>query len=262
MVNSQGDSNVPDVERLIEQASKSGYQQITLPDGRVIPGEDRLPTANLIYPDDLTGRSVLDVGCYYGFFLHEAVRRHATRAVGIEMDSEHYAIAASLAPLWHGKVAVHHGMLEHIDLDEQFDVVLFLNVLHHVNDPVAVMKKLASLCHGTLVVEFRQPHDPQFVQEGLHGPSELTDGRDRPTGSRRVARRARRGLEAGLMELVTKCLPVIGVGAVEYHRSFFFSQAAFQNTFMIHNRLFKSVEFRPSVRRGQVLAFCDCSVDN
>lgn len=250
-----------DIELLLEQASLTGYQRITLPNGHVIPGEDRLPTANLVYSPELRDKTILDVGCYYGFFLHEAIRRGAKKAMGIEMDPERFRIASMLAPLWDGKVEVREGMLEDVVIDEQFDIVLFLNVLHHVNDPVAVMKKLAGLCRGTLVVEFRQPHDPQFVQEGFHGPTEI-DSDGKTSISRRLARRARRGIEAPVMELISRRLPIVGVGAVEYHRSYFFSQAAFRNIFMVHNPIFKSIEFRPSVRRGQALAFCDCGAGN
>lgn len=205
---------------------------------------------------DLTGKTVLDVGCYYGFFLHEAIRRGARRAVGIEMDPQRFQIAKTLAPLWNGKVEVHQGRIEDINLDEQFDIVLFLNVMHHVNDPITVMKKLTSLCRDTLVVEFRQPHDPQFVQEALHGPTELLN--HRVSRLRRLARRVRLSVEAPAMKLITRRLPIIGVGGVEYHRSYFFSQAGFRNAFVKHNRLFESVEFRPSVEDGQALAFCDC----
>jgi hypothetical protein len=60
------------------------------------------------------------------------------------------------------------------------------------------------------------------------------------------------------VEQVTKRLPIIGVGSVEYHRSYFFSQLGFKNMFQVHNRLFKAVEFRPSLTRGQALAVCDC----
>ena len=60
------------------------------------------------------------------------------------------------------------------------------------------------------------------------------------------------------MEQVTKRLPIIGVGSVEYHRSYFFSQLGFKNMFQVHNGLFKGVEFRPSLTRGQALAICDC----
>lgn len=256
----QGSISTPDIDRFIEQANLTDYQRITLPNGRILPGKDRLPTANLIYPADLTGKTVLDVGCHYGFFLHDAVRRGAAKAVGIEMDPERFQVAKTLAPLWAGKIDIHEGLLENTDLDEQFDMVLFLNVLHHVGDPVAVMHKLASLCRGTVVVEFRQPHDPQFVQEGLHGSPELTGGK--LPYARRLARRVRRSIEAPVMELISRRLPVIGVGAVEYDRSYFFSQAAFRNTFVTHNRIFKSVEFRPSIRRGQALAFCECGAED
>jgi len=245
-----------DVDDFIARTEFSGYQRITLPDGRVIPGADRSPTADLVFPADLAGKSVLDVGCFYGFFLHDAVRRGARRAVGIEADPERFRISSTLAPLWNGKIEVHEGLLEQVTLKEKFDVVLFLNVLHHVGDPLAVMRKLATLCRGTLVVEFRQPHDPQFVKECLHGPIDPT--KPKPSLARRLAGRAASAFEAPVMELLTSRLPIIGVGSVEYHRSYFFSRAAFRNTFVVHNRLFRSVEFRPSLTRGQALAFCDC----
>ena len=57
------------------------------------------------------------------------------------------------------KIAVLEGRLEGIDCTEQFDVVTFLNVLHHVTASMQVMKKLAGLCKGTLIVAFRQPVD-------------------------------------------------------------------------------------------------------
>jgi SAM-dependent methyltransferase len=250
-------SETPDLDAFINRTEFSGYQRITLPGGRVIPGADRSPTADLVFPADLTGKSVLDVGCFYGFFLHDAVRRGARRAVGIEADPERFRIASTLAPLWDGKIEVREGLLEQVELNEKFDVVLFLNVLHHVRDPLEVMRRLAGLCRGTLIIEFRQPHDPQFVQECLHGP--IGPSTSKPSLLRRLARGATIAIEAPIMELVTSRLPIIGVGSVEYHRSYFFSRAGFRNTFVVHNRLFKSVEFRPSLTRGQAMAFCDCS---
>lgn len=247
----------PDIEAFIDGTEFSGYQRITLPDGRVIPGRDRSPTADLIFESDLTGKSVLDVGCFYGFFLHEALRRGARRAVGIEADPERFRIASILARQWGGSIEIREGVLEQVELDEEFDVVLFLNVLHHVRDPIEAMRKLATLCRSTLIVEFRQPHDPQFVQECFHGP--LDPGEPKPSFLRRLARRAALAVEAPIVELATRHLPIVGIGAVEYHRSYYFSRAGFRNAFMVHNRLFKSVEFRPSLTRGQALAFCDCS---
>jgi SAM-dependent methyltransferase len=254
MVGKPEHTTAADLEWFIEQATVTGYQRVVLPDGRVIPGRDRAPTANRVYPTDLTGKTVLDVGCYYGFFLHEAIRRGARKAVGVEMDPDRFRAANAVAALWEGRVQVKQGMLEEVTLDEQFDLVLFLNVLHHVSDPIQVMKKLASLCRGMLVVEFRQLHDPQFVTDGFHGSQSLHSV-DVPR-FRRAARRVKSGIQSPLIEWISRRLPVIGVGDVQYHRSYFFTKAAFRNTFTIHNPIFESIDFQPSVRRGQTLAFC------
>lgn len=246
-----------DLNRFIDETEFSGYQQITLPDGRVIPGADRAPLADLIFSGDLTGKSVLDVGCYYGFFLHDAIRRGARRVVGVEADAERFRIARTLADAWGGKVEIHPGLLEEIELSETFDIVLFLNVLHHVKDPLQAIRRLASLCKGTLIVELRQPHDPQFIQECFGRPRGR--GADKPSIMRRVSSRLRVSIETRLMELATKRLPIIGVGSVEYHRACYFSQAGFRNLFQVHNEIFRHVEFRPSLTRGQTLAICDCT---
>jgi SAM-dependent methyltransferase len=257
MTTSQTGKAPLDIERFLRETQFSGYQRITLPTGQVIPGTDRGPAADLVYPDPLTGKTVLDVGCNYGFFLHEAIRRGARRAVGVEANPESYRVASTVASLWGGAIEVHEGLLEEVELGEKFDVVIFLNVIHHVADPVSVVKKLASLCRGTLIIEFRQPHDSQFVRECFHR-EKLPPAGPRPL-LRRITDRARIAAETTLLELAAKRMPIIGVGSVEYHRSFFFSQSAFKNTFQVHNRLFKRVEFRPSLTRGQVLAFCECA---
>jgi SAM-dependent methyltransferase len=246
-----------DLDRFIRETEFAGYQQITLPTGRVIPGTDRSPAAELVYPADLTGKSVLDVGCNYGFFLHEAIRRGARRAVGIEANPESFRIASTLATLWNGKIDVYQGLLEDVELNEKFDLVIFLNVIHHVKDPLPVIRKLASLCRGTLIIEFRQPHDPQFVQECFHKQKLPAAGRRSLV--QRIVQRSRLAVETRLMELATKRLPIIGVGSVQYHRSYFFSKAGFRNMFQVHNGMFKRVEFRPSLTRGQALAICDCT---
>jgi SAM-dependent methyltransferase len=251
------DGSPVDVERFLRETRFAGYQRITLPTGQVIPGTDRLPMANLIYPADLAGRSVLDVGCNYGFFLHEAIRRGAGRAVGIEADPERFEIARTLGGFWGDKIGIHQGLVEDVDLDEQFDVVILLNVLHHVKDPIEVIRKVRSLCRGTLIVEFRQPHDPQFVGETFHGSASRRSRRGPLI--RRIVNRVESACTARLMEWATKRASIVGVGSVEYHRSYFFSQAAFRNIFQVHNAMFRDITFRPSLTRGQTIAFCDCS---
>ena len=213
------------------------------------------PLADLIFPSDFAGKTVLDVGCYYGYFLHEAIRRGAERAVGIEANPERFQISSKLSQLWNGKIDICQGLVEDVKIEERFDYVIFLNILHHVIDPVAVMRRLVSLCRGTLIVEFRQPVDREFLFECFHKPGQVERG-----GSLvgRTIRRARMGIEGVMMRAIMGTIPMIGVASVEYHRSYFFSPRAFSNTFQIHNKLFREVEFRPSLAKGQILAFCDC----
>ena len=62
------------------------YQNIDLPYGLSTGGTDRSPTARAIFPDDMTGKTVLDLGCKFGFFCFEALKRGAKRAVGVDVD--------------------------------------------------------------------------------------------------------------------------------------------------------------------------------
>lgn len=245
-----------EIDEFIRNTSFTGYQKITLPSGQVIPGKDRKPLADRIFPEDFNGKTYLDVGSYYGFFLHEAINRGASRAVGIEADPERFRISQKLATLWGGKVEILEGLIEEVECSEQFDVVTFLNVLHHVTDPMRVMKRLASLCKGTLIVEFRQPVDNQFLVECFHSYEQTKPEQQSALGKK--FRKARMKIERRFMNWIMKRIPMIGVASIQYHRTYFFSPKAFYNAFVVHEKLFRDVEFRPSLKKGQVVAFCDC----
>ena len=245
-----------ELDNFIRNTHFTGYQKIILPTGHIIPGNDRKPLADRMFPEEFEGKTYLDVGCYYGFFLHEAVRRGASRAVGIEADPGRFRISQKFASLWEGKIEVKEGLLEEVECDEQFDFVTFLNVLHHVVDPMMVMKHLARLCKGTLVVEFRQPVDYQFLYECFHKPGEI-DTKNRSLFSK-ILYKARLQSERLIMAQVMKRVPMIGVASVDYDRSYFFSPKSFVNAFQVHMKLFRSIKFRRSLNSGQILAFCDC----
>src|SRR5579862_9267701 len=68
------------------------YHTIDLGGGVVTEGVDNSPErlARMQLPVDLSGRSVLDIGAWDGFFSFEAERRRASRVVA----SDYYA--------WHG----------------------------------------------------------------------------------------------------------------------------------------------------------------
>ena len=129
------------------------YQNIALPYGLQTGGEDRTATARSILPDDLTGASVLDIGCNFGYFCFEAARRGATRVLGIDVDPENIRKARLLADCLGLDVEFKLLDFEVDALQEQFDTVLCLNVLHHLRNPLASIEKLIEIANDRLVLE-------------------------------------------------------------------------------------------------------------
>jgi len=236
---------MPDVDQLLRGLEFSGYQRLVLPSGQVIPGRDLSPLADLVFPETLEGKTVLDIGCYYGYFLHNAVERGALRAVGLEPDARRFHVASTLAPLWKGRIEVRQKTIVELEPGETFDYVLFLRVLHHVADPIHAMKIVADHCRGVAMVMFREPQNIQFAAEALRGSS-------RPAMTARLKAR----LQSSALGLLGRNLGIIGVGSAASDRGFYFNQKAFLNTFLIHQPLFKDITFRPTHKPGLTLAVC------
>jgi len=140
------------IEHLL-QTEQFRYQRIELPYGLATRGADRSATARQIFPDDLRGKSVLDVGCSHGFFCFEAVKRGATRVVGLDVESETVRKNRLLAQAL--GMDVEFGVLdiEREQITERFDYVLCLNVLHHLSNPLAALDQLTAVARERLVLE-------------------------------------------------------------------------------------------------------------
>ncbi len=140
---------------------------------------------------DLSGKTVLDIGAYDGFFSFEAEKRGARRVVALD----HYVWSLDLpkhiqywreckergivplpnesTPYWqpdrlpgkrgydvahkalHSKVKTVVGDFMTMNLDSlgTFDVVLFLGVLYHMENPFASLRRLASVTNGVAIIE-------------------------------------------------------------------------------------------------------------
>jgi tRNA (mo5U34)-methyltransferase len=93
-----------------------------------------------VIPADLTGRSVLDIGCNGGFYSIEMKRRGAARVLGIDSD-EAYLAQARFAAETSGQ-AIEFRLLSVYDiaaLGERFDIVLFMGVLYHLRHPLLAL---------------------------------------------------------------------------------------------------------------------------
>jgi tRNA (mo5U34)-methyltransferase len=93
-----------------------------------------------VIPDDLEGRSVLDIGCNAGFYCLEMKRRNAGRVVGIDLD-ERYLAQARFAAAQSGMDIEFRQMsiYEIAKLEEKFDLVIFMGVFYHLRHPLLAL---------------------------------------------------------------------------------------------------------------------------
>jgi tRNA (mo5U34)-methyltransferase len=92
-------------------------------------------------PEDLGGRSVLDVGCNAGFYAIEMKKRGAGRVLGIDSD-DRYLEQARLASDALGFADIEYTNLSVYDvgaLNEKFDWVIFMGVLYHLRHPLLAL---------------------------------------------------------------------------------------------------------------------------
>ncbi|MFZ2868658.1 class I SAM-dependent methyltransferase [Zavarzinia sp.] len=140
------------VETLL-RSEPFGYQRIELPFGLATPGDDRRVTADRIFPADMTGKSVLDLGCNSGYFCFEALRRGATRVVGVDHSETAIRGARKLADCLGVTADFQVRDWNTAPLAGSFDYVLCLNVLHHLDNPMLVLDQLIAATKGSLVME-------------------------------------------------------------------------------------------------------------
>jgi tRNA (mo5U34)-methyltransferase len=91
-------------------------------------------------PRDLSGRSVLDIGCNAGFYSIEMKRRGADRVLGIDFDESYLAQARFAAEITGLDVEFRQLSVYDVGaLGESFDVVLFMGVLYHLRHPLLAL---------------------------------------------------------------------------------------------------------------------------
>jgi ubiquinone/menaquinone biosynthesis C-methylase UbiE len=122
---------------------------------------DRFSAALRALPD-LTGRSVLDVGCGSGRLSVEAARRGAGRVLGLDFAPNMLEIAQGLAKR-EGvgeRCEFRQGDFMALDLGgEKFDMVVANGFFDYMGDPQAVLSRMVQLSRGVVVASFpgKQP---------------------------------------------------------------------------------------------------------
>lgn len=91
-------------------------------------------------PADLSGKTVLDIGCNAGFFSMEMKRRGAARVLGIDYDDDYLRQARFAAEVEGVDVEFRNLSVYDVGaLGERFDLVLFIGVLYHLRHPLLAL---------------------------------------------------------------------------------------------------------------------------
>jgi tRNA (mo5U34)-methyltransferase len=122
------------------------------------PAEHPRPTwekVRVCLPNDLSGQSVLDVGCNAGFYSIEMKRRGATRVLGIDSQRELVRQANFVRGVL--DLDIDYRRMSVYDLDPrelgQFDITLALGLIYHCKHLVLALEKLFLVTRRLLVLE-------------------------------------------------------------------------------------------------------------
>ncbi|MDB5512551.1 MAG: putative 3-demethylubiquinone-9 3-O-methyltransferase [Enterovirga sp.] len=93
-----------------------------------------------VVPADLSGKTVLDIGCNGGFYALEMKRRGASRVLAVDVDEDYLAQARFAAEVT--GLDIEFAQLSVYDvaaLGERFDLVVFMGVLYHLRHPLLAL---------------------------------------------------------------------------------------------------------------------------
>lgn len=105
-------------------------------------------------PEDLTGKSVLDIGCNAGFYTVEMKRRGAERVVGIDSDDRYLEQARLVVDElgFDGIELRNLSVYDVAELGERFDLVIFMGVLYHLRHPLLALDLIREHVAGDMML--------------------------------------------------------------------------------------------------------------
>ncbi len=163
-----------DTEELRRRIAEIGfwYHRIELPGGVVTKGVNPLHAPAYRLPADLTGKRVLDVGAWDGYWTFEALKRGAREAVAIDDFSDYLghlkpeerhawkSFDLCREALGHSESKCRRIEIDLYEIDEKklggkFDVVFCFGTLYHLRHPLLGLDKLSAVCEpgGQIIVE-------------------------------------------------------------------------------------------------------------
>jgi len=156
---------------LIEQAhSREWFYSYELPDGSTTPtyhGSDikaihdtRLQMLESCLEESLgpdrNGLSALDLASHQGWFAYNMARSGFSPVLGIDARQSHVDDSSLIAQIYEmGNLSFRQGDIHTQNPEQlgQFDVVLMLGLLYHLENPVGALRICRNLCRKLCVIE-------------------------------------------------------------------------------------------------------------
>ena len=210
---------------------KFEYHRIELPYGLHTPGQNRAHSLSVFFPDDFHGQSLLDIGCGLGHFCFEAEKRNAGRIVGLEFKESRYKQLLILKDILSSKIEVVNCNFEKDEYTGEFDYILLLNVIHHLKDPIHVLRRIARMTRKRFIMEFPTFKDRRYkINTGIFWGS-IYD-------------------RLSLIYVGCQTSPSVG-------QTYIFSPHAIRTILINHEQLFRSIRMIKSPIKGRIIAICD-----
>ncbi len=145
------------VEQTQMLLSGSWWHSIDLGNGQITPGVHSLEELQGLYsalalPVDLTGLSLLDIGCWDGFYTFET-ERHGACVTAVDCWRPPHFFAAR--EVLNSQADFHQLNVYELGKDKlgAFDIVLFIGVLYHLRHPLLALERVCEVTRDFAIIE-------------------------------------------------------------------------------------------------------------
>ncbi len=128
--------------------------------------------------EQLKQKTILDIGCYDGFFLTSLSHLNFKKMVGLEPKKKNILKGKEIRKFLNipePNINFILGSLSDLNKHEKFDIVLCLGVMHHVIDHFSFLKQITNLTNELLFVDTRVVQDDLVNKNLFFKKTEMLD---------------------------------------------------------------------------------------
>jgi SAM-dependent methyltransferase len=126
------------------------------------------------------GGRALDIACHEGWFAHRLLEWGAQEVVAVDIRDVNVRRARLLRDHFRlpaDRVRIEQGDVYDLRPDDlgQFDVVLMLGLIYHLENPIGAIRTARALTRGTILLETQLTRQEEPIRTGWGIPDEFTD---------------------------------------------------------------------------------------